>query len=283
VAGPERCVGFVFGGGGILGACEAGMVRALLEAGVVPDVIVGTSVGAINGVAVAAAPTAQTATELVEVWERLSSAGVFAESFIGRLARLVRAPTHLHSNEPLRRLLSERIPVDRIEDLAVRFECVAASIDRAAEQWFSSGPLVDAVLASAALPGVLPPVRIGEEHYLDGGLVNSIPINRAVTLGANVVYVLHVGRIEQRLQVPRLPWEVGFVAFEIARRHRFHTDLANLPAGVQVHVLPTGVPVARRRADLAQLRYWDTGRIGNRIHLAYRATVDYLAELEDRR
>src|ERR1017187_1776086 len=95
--------------------------------------------------------------------------------------------------------------------------------------WWSSGPLVPAVLASCAVPGLLPPVEVDGEHYFDGGLVHSIPVGRAVALGASVVYVLHVGRIERPLEVPRRPWEVGLVAFEIARRHRFHEEMSALP------------------------------------------------------
>ena len=88
--------------------------------------------------------------------------------------------------------------------------------------------------------GCLPPVRIDGEHYFDGGLVHSIPVGRAVQLGARRVFVLHVGRIEQPLTVPRRPWEVGLVAFEIARRHRFVEEMATLPDDVIVHVLPAG-------------------------------------------
>ena len=112
------------------------------------------------------------------------------------------------------------------------FHCVAASIERAQARWFSSGPIVPAVLASCAVPGLLPPVEIDGEHFFDGGLVHSIPVGRAVALGASTIYVLHVGRIERPLTVPRRPWEVGLVAFEIARRHRFHEEMATLPADV---------------------------------------------------
>ena len=108
---------------------------------------------------------------------------------------------------------------------------MAASIEGACARWFSSGPLVPAVLASCAVPGLLPPVEVDGSHYFDGGLVDSIPVGRAVALGARTVYVLHVGRIERPLTVPRRPWEVGLVAFEIARRHRFHDEMSALPSG----------------------------------------------------
>jgi NTE family protein len=89
--------------------------------------------------------------------------------------------------------------------------------------------------------------------------------------------VLHVGRVEEPLSAPRFPWEVGFVAFEIARRHRFHTDLAFLPDGVTVHVLPTGL-AERESSTWSSLRYGDRGRIGDRADVAYRATRDYIAD-----
>jgi NTE family protein len=93
-------------------------------------------------------------------------------------------------------------------------------------------------VASAAVPGLLPPAKVGDEHFLDGGIVNSIPLGRAVALGADVVYVLQVGRIDRPLQVPKRPWEVARVSFEIARRHRFSRELAEVPDGVVAHVLP---------------------------------------------
>jgi NTE family protein len=92
------------------------------------------------------------------------------------------------------------------------------------------------------------------------------------------VWVLHVGRVEEALTAPRFPWEVGFVAFEIARRHRFHTDLNDVPDGVTVHVLPTGLP-QRSAATWSNLRYRDRRRIEWSVQLAYEATRDYLAAL----
>ena len=127
------------------------------------------------------------------------------------------------------------------------------------------------------MPGLLPPVEIGGEHFFDGGLVDSIPVGRALALGATTVYVLHVGRIERPLTAPRRPWEVGLVAFEIARRHRFHEEMATVPGGVRVHVLPSGG--TQRPPDLSQLRYRDKTGVGMNIERAYRASASYLAGL----
>lgn len=268
-------VAFVLGGGGHLGAHEVGMLEALLERHIRPTLIVGTSVGAINGAVVAADPSVETVARLAEVWSRFERDAVFDGSIISRVTTLARTRTHLHGNESLRQVLADALP-ERIEELSVPFQCVAASIERASEHWFDSGPLVDAVMASAAVPGILPAVELDGEHFLDGGIVNSIPVARAVELGAQTVYVLHVGRLDRPLEPPRWPWEVGLVAFEIARRHRFIGDLARLPDDVTVHVLPTGQTDPPRYNDLSQLRYRDTSRIAKGIAEAREATAGYL-------
>ena len=84
-------------------------------------------------------------------------------------------------------------------------------------------------MASAAVPGLLPPAEVDGEHFLDGGIVNSIPLGRAIALGADRVFVLQVGRIDRPLKPPQRPWEVARVSFEIARRHRFARELAEVP------------------------------------------------------
>lgn len=274
-APPE--VAFVLGGGGVLGAHEVGMLQALLAAGIFPDLVVGTSVGAINGAVIATDPTPKAVAHLVDLWVGIGERDVFGGSLLTRIGTIARTKTHLHSNDSLRELLLRYLPVPRIEDLTVPFQCVAASVERASAHWFTRGPLVEAVLASAAVPGLLPPVEIGGEHFLDGGLVNSIPVDRAVALGARTIYVLQVGRIEQPLEPPSRPWDVGLVAFEIARRHRFVEQMRALPDDVTVHVLPTGDPP---RNDFSQLRYRDFSRVAERIAQAYEASGAYLAELD---
>jgi NTE family protein len=166
--------------------------------------------------------------------------------------------------------------VHTFAELQVPFQCVAASIERAAERWFTDGPLIEAVLASSAVPGLLPPVELEGEHYLDGGLVHSIPVGRAVVLGADTIYVLHVGRIDRPLRPPTRPWEVAVVAFEIARRHRFAADLAALPPGVTVHVLPSGHPAP---PGAGNLRYRDFSAVPARIEQAHAAARGYLDEV----
>ena len=265
---------FVLGGGGVLGAVQVGMLRALLHAGIGPDLVLGTSIGAVNGVLVAADPSEGVTERLSQLWLSPQARQVYGDRPGRQMARAVRRRTHLHSPGPLRALLEWSLGGSPdFADLAVPFQCCAASIERAAEHWFDSGPVIDAVLASSAVPGLLPPARIDGEHFVDGGVVNSIPVGRAVELGARTIYVLQVGRVDRPLRAPRNPLEVGRVTFEIARRHRYAREIAAVPPGTRVHVLPTG---GGSDKDDSPLAYRDLTAAANRISRAYTASVAYL-------
>ncbi|MCB0897156.1 MAG: patatin-like phospholipase family protein [Nocardioides sp.] len=269
---------FVLGGGGVLGAVEVGMLRALLERDIVPDLVLGTSVGALNGALVAREPDLSVVERLTALWQRAGqseSAQVYGDSALRTVRRAVSTKTHLWSSDPLRQALDEEFGDLTFEDLPVRFQVCAASIERAAEHWFTTGRVVDAVVASAAVPGLLPPAQVGDEHFLDGGIVNSVPLGRAVQLGATRVYVLQVGRIDRPLAVPKRPWEVARVSFEIARRHRFNRELAELPEGVEAHVLPARGTSAK---DDTLLGSRDFSGVQQRIDETYAASVAYLDE-----
>lgn len=275
-AKPAGRAAIVLGGGGVLGATQVGMLRALLEAGFHPDLVVGTSVGALNGAVIAADPTEHAVASLADLWGSLADAGMFSDTMLARAGTLAKYRTHLYSATPMRTLLRAHVPAT-FADLAVEFQCVAASIEKAGAHWFSSGNLTDAVMASCAVPGLLPPVVINGEHFLDGGLVHSIPVGRAVTLGATDIYVLHVGRIEQPLKPPKSLWDVCLTSFELARRHRFVEEMANLPANVRVHVLPSG----EEKMPLISMRYRNAKAVTGRIQRSYQATCDYLESQQE--
>lgn len=271
-------VAWVLGGGGVLGASQVGMLRALNDAMIQPSFVLGTSVGAINGAALAlAAGHGRTAAveELSRLWEEMADNAIFSGSLLSRAVRIARTGTHLHSSESLRHRLADTFGDRRIEDLPTSFQCVAASIERAQEHWFTDGSVVDAVLVSCAVPGLLEPIEVDGEHFLDGGLVSSVPVDRAMQLGAGTVFVLQVGRFDAPLRPPRRPWEVAVVAFEIARRHRYQTTMANLPERVTVHVLPTGIEPLRF-TDRRQFYDRDVSTVPGRIRAAREATTRYL-------
>jgi NTE family protein len=271
---------FVLGGGGILGAVEVGMLRALLERGITPDLVLGTSVGALNGALVAREPRLPVIDRLTELWaETARSRDVYGDRPLRTVRRAVATGTHIYSAKPLTQRLEDELGDTTFADLEVRLQVCAASIERSAEHWFDSGPLVPAIVASAAVPGLLPPARVetewGVEHFLDGGIVNSIPVGRAVSLGATRVFVLQVGRVDRPLSVPTRPWEVARVSFEVARRHRFNRELAEIPDGVEAHVLPAAGTSAK---DDSMLAFRDFSSVQRRIDASYDASVAYLDE-----
>ncbi|MGD9962008.1 patatin-like phospholipase family protein [Nocardioides sp.] len=268
---------FVLGGGGVLGAVEVGMLRALFEHDIVPDLVVGTSVGALNGALVAREPQSSVIARLVELWTAVGeSRDVYPSQPLKTVRRAVSSGTHVFSSRPLRDRMQEEFGDLTFEELPVQFQVCAASIERSAEHWFSTGPVVPAVMASAAVPGLLPPAKVGEEHYLDGGIVNSIPVGRAAQLGATRIFVLQVGRIDRPLVAPKRPWDVARVSFEIARRHRFIREMSELPPGVSAHVLPAAGTSGR---DDSMFAFRDFSAVAAKMEATYEASRDYLDAL----
>jgi NTE family protein len=266
---------FVLGGGGRWGAVEVGMLKALEEKGIRPDLILGTSIGAFNGSVIAAQPGAEGVDRLVRIWKEIAASNLFSGGAYDRVKAVATLQPAMHGSAALRSLLEQvHDTAARIEELAVPFQCVAASIERAAEHWFTEGPLIDALLATSAVPLLFPPIEIDEEHFYDGGLVNSVPLRRAVKLGADVIYVLQVGRVEAPLRPPERLYEAALISFEIARRHTFATAMQEIPDDVDVHLLPSGNPVMFD--DLRQLKWRDTGSTDELMDGAYEATMAYL-------
>lgn len=270
---------FVLGGGGNRGAYEVGMLEALAERAIAPDLVVGTSIGAINGAAFAGDPTLDGAHRLVDRWLDVESDNPFELSLLRTAAVALRSSgTHLLDPGPAESFVRSVVGVERIEDLRVPFGCVAACIETATEAWFESGPIVDAVMASSALPGVFPPRRIGDRHYLDGGIVNSIPVERAIELGATELFVLQVGHVSEPLEPPSNPFDLAMVTFEVSRRHRFLGEIGAIADDITVHVLPTGEEGRGSFNDPAKLRFSDTSAVRRRIESARAATHDYLRD-----
>jgi NTE family protein len=272
---PTDTTAFVLGGGGKWGAVEVGMLQALDEAGIKPDLVLGTSIGAFNGSVVASTPGAEGVERLAALWDEISKSHLLKGGFFDRLKSVAKLEPAIQGSHDIRAVLESVHGIDtRIEDLTLPFQCVAASIERAAEHWFTDGPLVDALLASSAIPAVFPPVEIGGSHYYDGGLVNSVPLTRAVELGASRVFVLQVGRVESELRPPERLYEAALISFEIARRHRFTTTMQNLPDNVEVHVLPSGNQIDFD--DRRQLKWKQFGETQLLLEAGYAASMDYL-------
>ncbi len=266
-AGPKT--GFVLGGGGNLGAVQVGMLRTLIDRGIEPDVILGCSVGALNAVAVAGAPTADGVDALAKTWLGLRPDDIFPAGRLTGPWMIVRRALSLCANDRLRSVIQRCVTFDRFEDAAVPVEVVATSLSTGRERWFSAGPIVDPILASAALPAVLPPVEIDGELFIDGAVVDNVPISRALQHGCDRIYVLHVGNFDRPRPRPQRPIDVLLQSFSIARNHRFLAEAsAAPPAGVEIVVLPGIDPGGLKRNDFS--------RTSELIERAARAAGTYL-------
>lgn len=260
---------FVLGGGGNLGAIQVGMLRALVERGIQPDVIVGCSVGSLNAAAFAGAPTLAEVERMATQWRRLRGSDIFPQRGVtGGPWDVVRKGRSIFGNHGLRRVIENWLTYRTFEEAAVPLHVVATSLRTQREHWFSTGNVVEALLASSSLPAVFPPVSVGGEDLIDGGVVNNVPVSKAIQLGAKKIYVLHVGNFERQRAEPKRPVDVLVQAFSIARGYRFREELDSAPRDTQLITLP-GV-------DPGTLRYNDFSRTAQLIERGYRNAAAFL-------
>ncbi len=183
---------FVLSGGGSLGAAQVGALQALFEAGIVPDLVVGCSVGALNGAFIAADPTAERLGELEMVWRGMSRRTVFPNGRLTVATRLAGRRDHLYNPDGLHNIIRTCVPVRDLADTAVPVHVVTTDLRAGQSVWWSSGDPVEVLAASAALPGLFPPVPLGDSLHVDGGVICPVPTQRALDLGAERVWVLDV-------------------------------------------------------------------------------------------
>jgi NTE family protein len=228
---------FVLSGGGNQGVSQVGMLRALLERGIVPDVVIGTSAGALNGAAVAYAPNLTGVAQLAAVWEQLQTDHVFPGGRLSRAWNIVRRGTHLFGNDGLAALIHHSSPARSFSDLEIPLRVIATDLDTGEEVVLANGPLKPALLASAALPGVFPIVVHGGRRLVDGGVVNNVPLWHALSGPVDRVFVLNVSAGAGDHAV-RSPLDVVMTSFMHARNQRYelerrsaidHVDIIDLP------------------------------------------------------
>ncbi|MDQ3344547.1 MAG: patatin-like phospholipase family protein [Actinomycetota bacterium] len=256
----------VLSGGANLGAAQVGMLTALQESGVRPDLVIGTSVGALNGAWVAAdAPL----DELGDLWRSLRRGRVFPADPLGGLLGFAGRRDHLVSDRGLRRLLRENLRFERLEDAPVALHVLATDVLTGLGVLLSEGPAVETILASTAIPGVLPPVPIDGRHYMDGGVVNNTPISHAVELGADTVIVLATGYSCALHQPPRSALGMSLHAVTLMIHQRLSLDVEKYADLVDLRVVPPLCPISVAPTDFSQA--------DDLIWRAYRHTTDWLS------
>lgn len=276
LANWPRPLCFVLSGGGSFGAVQVGMIRALSEAGIAPDLIVGTSVGALNGVHVAHDP-ATAADTLSEVWSEIGTRDILGTrnrfSAAWNVLRNLRGQDgpSIFRTKALSRLIDSHIPVENIEDLAIPTAIVATDVLVGKPKLLRRGPLATALQASAAMPGIFPPVKIDGGFYIDGGVAANVPIRPAVAAGARSLLVLDASPGQLRGFVPRTPLEATIQASQIMLRNQVAGQSQELSKRVPIVRLPQPTPPALSSFDFSHsLELIDAG---------FLATKDFLADL----
>jgi len=214
------------------------MLRALLEHDIMPDVVIGTSVGALNGAVLAHQPNLTAIDHLAKTWIGLSRESVFPGTALSRMWNILRRDDHLVASTGLAELISAVSPAATFAELQIPLRVVTTDLETGQECVLVRGPLAPSLLASSALPGIFPPVDLHHRTLVDGGVVNLVPISHALAGPIDRVIVLDISD-PMRNRLIRSPLDVAMRAFAISRDQRFEIDRQWIPADVDLIVLPT--------------------------------------------
>ena len=237
----------VFSGGGSLAAAQVGALQALFEAGIVPDIVVGCSAGALNAAFIAVDPSLQRVNELEQVWRGMTRQLVFPDNRFTVARRLASRTDHLYSSDGLRALIADGVPVVDLADTAIPCHVVTTDLLAGEPVWWTSGDPVDVLAASACLPGLFAPVSLGGTQHVDGGVTCPVPAQRALDLGAARVWVLDVAQDFHGWAGEGMSaLDVLLESFAIARSHLGRRSPVTAP-GQRVVTLP---PMPTGRHDL---------------------------------
>ncbi len=234
-----RPLAFAFSGGGAFGSSQVGMVRALLERGITPDLIVGTSVGSLHGALLAARPD-EAVEVMTELWTGMDRRALFG----GRRDAMVSLARHrsLARFDRLQAMLAQHLGVDRFEEMVTPFAAVATEIVTGEPELLSTGPVIPALLASSAVPGVFPRVEIASRTYVDGGVSANVPIRQAIAFGAASVIVLDATPPSDAAAVPSSMMGGLIHSVSLMLRNQRAHAVDELAHRYPVAVLPSATP-----------------------------------------
>jgi len=244
---------FVFAGGGSLGAIQVGMLRVLVSERVQPDFVVGASVGAMNAAYFAGAPNAEGVARLAEIWSRLQRSEIFPVTFKSAFG-LLRHPESVIDSGGLRHLIETNLAYAHLEDALVPVHVTATGVDGMAVV-LSKGPAIDAILASAAIPGIFPLVHIDGQTLMDGAIARNSPIRLAADLGASRIIVLPTGYACSLNEPPKGAIAKALHAITLLIEWRLIDDVERLPDEIDVCIVPALCPLDVSPYDFSASRY----------------------------
>src|ERR1700737_1580721 len=243
---------FVLAGGGSLGAVQVGMLKALTRAGIVPDLGVGASGGAINVAYFAAQPDEAGVKRLERIWSRLHRGDIFPVSPLHSLLAILGRRDHLITSSPLRSLVESELPCEKLENARIPCYVVATDVLDGTEVAIAAGPLATALLASAAIPAVFPHVLRDGRHLMDGAITNNTPISTALKLGATRVIVLPTGMSCALEKPPRGAVAFALHALNLLVMRQLLSDIERFSDRAELAVVPPLCPVTASGYDFSQ-------------------------------
>jgi NTE family protein len=292
---------FVLSGGTARGALQVGALRALIELGERPDVIIGTSIGAWNGAILALDPTLAGVERLTDIWRGINSASVLlgieppantpqqvirARVYMAAAQRFAAGHPSLYSDTGLQHMINKHLAGVTFEDMRVPLRVIAADITHGTRMTFGSGLVAPAILASSAIPGVFPPVRVGESVYVDGGALDNASLETALDLGARRIFVVDVGYDEsnsgsslwQDELTPNSSWvrgnaihALGVVlerTVQAVSRYQLERAIERIPPGIETRVIHAATGVRGNSMDFEKAPEW--------LEIGYQTTSDFL-------
>jgi NTE family protein len=262
----------VLAGGGSLGAVQVGTLRALVEAGIEFDLVVGTSVGAVNAAWLVGDPTRAGVEQLSRIWHGLRRGDVFPTNPLRGILAAAGQRRSVVSGGALRSLLTRHLRFERLDQPAIGLHVVAGDVQTGEEVLLSAGPAVDAIMASTAIPGVFPPVRLGGRWYIDGGVLNNCPISHAVELGADIVWVLPAGYPCALTTPPNSAIGMALQGLTLLIQRRLLEEARRYRDMVDLRIAPPLCPVLTSPSDF--------GHTAELIERAYISAQNWLARLD---
>ncbi len=242
----------VLSGGGSLGAVQAGMLQALSGAGIVPDMVIGASVGALNAACYAEDPTPAGAERLAGIWRGLHRRDIFPLTWVAGLRALLMKRDHLVEAQGLQALIRRVLRIRRFEEARVPLHVVATDIMNGHAVTLSSGEIEPALLASTAVPVIFPQVTLDGHHLVDGGVADNTPIASAAALGAERIIVLPTGMTCAMTEPPRSMTALALHAISLQSMRQLDIDVERFAARARIVIVPPLCPLAVSVFDFTQ-------------------------------
>ena len=241
---------FVFAGGGSFGAIQVGMLQALVARGVTADMVVGASVGAMNGAYFAGVPTLDGVKKLADIWRGLRRQDVFPISFKSFISFLWRRD-FLVSHNGIRKLIDDHLPYKNLQDARIPIHIVATDVVTGASVVMSEGSASRAIVASTSIPGAFQPVPYEGRFLADGAISSNTPINVAISKGARRLIIIPTGFACAGNEPPKGAVANVLHALTLLIARQMTSELESIGHDIEYYVVPPLCPLVGSPYDFS--------------------------------